>query len=135
MIPSRSSASTATSKVVVSPGVTYTHLTSVTSSPSAQTGYAQNHFKAYPAGDEDSDRIDLICKPKQEVTLQVVVEADDKTGLTYSWYKSVYDSVEEWFTDRETIEGADSDHYTVTARAKERYSCTVSDQYGNSKTI
>ena len=86
----------------------------------------ETHLKAYPAGgDEDDYRIDLDVTVNSELTLKVIASADEGTELTYRWAK-----------DYSTIENANSDSYTIASVTESAdYSCTVSDQFGNSKTV
>ena len=73
----------------------------------------------------DDDSIDIEAAPNSELTLKVIASADEGVQLTYTWEK-----------DYETIENANADTYTIASVTDEGdYSCTVSDQFGNSKTV
>ena len=85
----------------------------------------ENHLKAYPEGSENTDEQDMTVLPFSPVTLKVVAEADDMSGLTYQWIE---------YTD--AIEGADTDTYTIpSVDYGTKYCCEVRDRYNNTKTV
>ena len=86
----------------------------------------ENHLRVYPEGNENTDTLDIEVLPLASVTLKVVAEADDMSGLTFQWNK-----------DYEPIEGADTDTYAITPadRKEIEYSCEVRDRYNTRKTI
>ena len=91
----------------------------------------ENHLVAYPEGSEpDTDGLDKPVPPLTPVSLKVVVQADDTNGLTYEWREQREDE------DVQTIEGADTDTYTIASVDHEsHYTCVVRDRYNNKKFI
>ena len=82
-----------------------------------------NHFEAYPEGAEKfkygySSEVRIDIDKPQAVTLRAIVNADDKSGITYSW-------------EGPEIEEADSETLEVYADRSSNYTCWVNDQYGN----
>ena len=85
----------------------------------------ENHLRAYPEGNENTDTLEVPVLPLSSVTLRVVAEADDMSGLTY-----------QWSNDYDPIEGADTDTYTIPSVDSEtKYTCEVRDRYNNRKTV
>ncbi len=90
--------------------------------------YVDNGLKAYPmeSNDEDDESISYTVKPGDTQELGVNVIAEDKNGISFVWYDD----------DRNEIEGADKDKYTINNATKaETYYCTVTDKYGNSVDV
>ncbi|MBQ6249619.1 MAG: hypothetical protein IJJ88_05325, partial [Oscillospiraceae bacterium] len=80
-----------------------------------------NNFSAVPMVDTE-----YIVNYGDTVSLSVEVNADDKTGITYSW--------SHWGE----IDGAISNSYTVNVLSKDDlggYQCDISDGYGNEAHI
>lgn len=90
-------------------------------------GEQDNHLIAYPAGSEPDESgvypsgIALTVMPHEEVTLSVVVSADDISSLTYTW-----------FINGILIEGERTTSLEVIEPRTAYYKCNVEDQYGNS---
>ena len=85
--------------------------------------YVENHFNVYPEGYEGHDSAYLYVKPGTKVTLNAVVEADDKEGISGYWYRD----------DRG--EEIDCQESTLTVDAKNaRYIYQAQDKYGNYKS-
>ena len=89
--------------------------------------YVQNHLKVTPDGNsEDSDRKEICVRPKAPVTLRAIVSAEDKSALRYVWRDR----------DGKILKGVQGAEYKIASvKRKGEYSLTVSDQYGNSKTV
>ncbi len=88
-----------------------------------------NSFVAYPDGAEnpDVDSIDFSVAPNSQKELSVIVSADDTSQISYRWVdRSTYEELEGGTGSSYVIEQVSGTYY---------YSCEVSDQYGNSKTI
>ena len=85
----------------------------------------ENHLNVHPAGTRNTDYVYLKAEPHAPLTLRVVAEADDTSQLTY-----------EWRGDYETIDGADTDTYTIpSVEERMEYDCTVTDQYDNQGAV
>ena len=85
----------------------------------------ENHLNVHPAGTRNTDYVYLKAEPHAPLTLKVVAEADDTSQLTY-----------EWRGDYETIDGADTDTYTIpSVEERMEYDCTVTDQYDNQGAV
>ena len=85
-----------------------------------------NAFDAYAAGYEVKETYAYIYVDYgKSATLEVAVEAKDDSKVTYSWSKS-------WTTG---YSAKDSKYVLDKVTKAETYRCTVSDGYGNSKTI
>ena len=85
----------------------------------------ENHLTVYPEGeDEESDEKIIYTAVNTSVDLKVVVSADNKSGLIYTWYM-----------DEEEIEGAAASSYkTEPITEKHIFKCYVEDCYGNFET-
>ncbi len=81
--------------------------------------YVDNAFAVEPVGEKS-----VTVLPGQSVTLQVAVSATDLSRVTYQWYGR-----------GNTISGADTDTLVMDAPMSGSYRCTVSDGYGNNRTI
>ena len=91
----------------------------------------ENHLVAYPEGSEpDTYELDKPVPPLTPVSLKVVVQADDMNGLTYEWREQRGDE------DVQTIEGANTDTYTIASVDHELcYTCVVRDRYNNTEFV
>ena len=89
--------------------------------------YIQNNFKAYPKGMSSfATSKDVTINPGDTLTLEVETEADIAEGMTFAWYDS----------DGDVISNAVSNKLVVTDKHPDsKYSCIVSDCFGNSKTV
>lgn len=86
-----------------------------------------NHFKAYPKGyDENETYANVTVDYGDELTLEVLVEADDSDGMVYEWTDPLYGIVEGNNTAICTIGNVESEGL---------YECRVTDRYGNVKHI
>ena len=80
-----------------------------------------NELKAYPSDSEDyNTSITYTLKPNEQKTLSVIVEADDKEGITYEWYDN-----------NGIIEGVNGNSYDIQALYNSDYTCVVTDRFGN----
>ena len=102
--------------------------------------HLENHLYAYAeeSGDEKNNSYECYVSLNEEVGLNVVVEADDTSDLTYHWYwiEIVERTDEEGniqtFAENRTIEGANTGTYvTDPIRKYIEYQCHIEDQYGN----
>ena len=87
----------------------------------------RNDFRAYAVVDgEDRDYdVDLSVPYNESASLQVQVEANDKSKVTYSWS-----------VDGEQIDDAAADSYTTDpVTTAQDYECYVTDGYGNGSYI
>ena len=93
--------------------------------------YADNQLTIEPE-DGNSEFYVAVGEP---VTLRAAVSAVDDSQLTFTWAKYVeYSDNGEYNSDYITIEGEETEEYTIPAVTEEAtYVCTVRDQYGNSK--
>ena len=88
-----------------------------------------NHFYAYAV---DSAYIN-VENPGDSVTLEIEVEGDDITGVTYQWYE---DENGEDDNEAVPISGATSSSYTVpSVNGLVEYSCKATDKYGNTDWV
>lgn len=92
-------------------------------------------FTAYPEGAEPDDygrretEITKSVSKDEETVLTVVAEAEEGIELSYEWAGSL-----DWtIDDAEDVYSKES--ITICPSESGYYSCTVSDQYGNSKEI
>ncbi len=96
-----------------------------------------NHFKAYLKGFEDrSYAIDITLSPGEERQMQIMVDADDYSGVSYIWKKNheiVRQITEEEISQQNGIVSTDS--LWVTGDGHSSYEVEVSDGFGNSQTI
>ena len=85
--------------------------------------YAENHLRVYPEGEsEDSTEKEITVPYGSSVDFNAIVDADDKTQLTYEWRND----------DGEIIEGNNTASFNIdTVKYRQRYEFRVSDQYGN----
>lgn len=92
-----------------------------------------NHFNAYGNGDKNEDG-DYVVTGANDTPLDLTVtaEADDLEDITYTWsYTNYNEGIYE-----EVISDADTSTYTVTEPSHDqRYTCIVSDKYGNEAYI
>ena len=111
-------------------------VTAQTGTTAAEAGN-ENHFKAYLKGFEDrSGAIYITLSPGEEREMQAVVEADDYSGVTYTWKKS--DEVIRRVTAEELIEQngtASVDSLWITGNSGSFYRLEVSDGRGNTASI
>ena len=111
-------------------------VTAQTGTTAAEAGN-ENHFKAYLKGFEDRDgAIYITLSPGEEREIQAVVEADDYSGVTYTWKKS--DEVIRQVTAEELIEQngtASVDSLWITGNKGSFYRLEVSDGLGNTASI
>ncbi len=87
----------------------------------------ENNLKAYPEGlDEGHDYQYVYVTPHSSADLKVNVSAADMTNLTYKWYDSNYNPIENAEQTTLTIDSVTE--YT-------RYYFEVSDSYGNNRSV
>ena len=88
--------------------------------------YVENNLNAYVKGeDEDIQDISIGTPAKKPVDLEVVVDADDDSSLTYTWY-----------LNDEEIEGANElVLHTDPIVESRNYKFRVQDQYGNEVSV
>ena len=84
---------------------------------------AENHLRVYPEGEsEDSYEADIYVPYGSSLELNAIVDADDKTQLTYEW-RDNYDYL---------IEGNNTASFKIeSVKYRQRYELQVTDQYGN----
>ena len=84
---------------------------------------AENHLRVYPEGEsEDSYEADIYVPYGSSLELNAIVDADDKTQLTYEW-RDNYDYL---------IEGNNTASFKIeSVKYRQRYELRVTDQYGN----
>ena len=82
--------------------------------------YIQNNFEVYPQSVDNGDTAYILAEPGTQVTLNTIIEADDREDLTITW--SNYDDGSDIASGTDTV--------TVDA-AKSKYYCYVKDRYGN----
>lgn len=85
-----------------------------------------NQLTAYPAGNVGSWYEEITARLGTTATLEVVVEANDMTDLTYTWYNHI--SSEQIREDTNTLTVPVHSDYSA-------YECVVSDQYKESVTV
>ena len=74
---------------------------------------------------EDGDEYTSInAEPDSTHTLRVIVNAVDRDGITYEWYK-----------DNTIIDGANTDSLTIIADRSGSYRCDVYDKYGGNAQV
>ncbi|MBQ6116452.1 MAG: hypothetical protein IJL08_03905, partial [Oscillospiraceae bacterium] len=89
-----------------------------------------NDFTVERVGDES-----VGVPPHGETTLSVTVSAVDMTGITYRWYREIYEPGYGW-TDNEPVANADGPSLTVTDVTQNlRYWVHVCDCYGNERDV
>ena len=95
----------------------------------AQASSANNNLTARAAGGITNFKVNKDAS----VTLKVEVEADDMSGITYSWkLQSYFDSsTHKWTTVNETLDNT-TDTYVVSAASRsENYLVYIEDGLGN----
>ena len=85
--------------------------------------FIQNHLQAYAQNAENGDTAYILAAPGTQMTLQAIIEADDRDGLSIRWYD---DDWEEFANDTESV--------TVDAK-RANYHCSVEDKYGNFESL
>ena len=87
-----------------------------------------NGFRAKAEGGEETDPQSayLYVPYGENVTLNVIAEADDDTKISYSWYGEVSDYL---------LTEDNRSSYTTTVESYEVYRCLVDDGYGNQEWI
>ena len=96
--------------------------------------YVQNNLQV-SADNGDTYETTLYVSPGTSLELKPVVTADDLSGLTYEWYRGVYNEEYNYY-DWEEMEGVTSDSYTIdSVSTKDAFEVKVSDQYGNSDSL
>ena len=80
-----------------------------------------NDLLVYPMGDKDQETVKVETAVGADLTLYVEVAGDDVSQLTYDWYDS----------GRRKVNTENSPEYTFTVEKATRFTCVVSDQYGN----
>lgn len=85
--------------------------------------FIQNHLQAYAQNAENGDTAYILAAPGTQTTLQAIIEADDRDGLSIRWYD---DDWEEFANDTESV--------TVDAK-RASYHCSVEDKYGNYESL
>ncbi|SNU06310.1 hypothetical protein SAMN06297422_106136 [Lachnospiraceae bacterium] len=79
-----------------------------------------NNLVAYPAGYPDNDSVDINVKPKASVKLEVVAEAENTNGITYTWY------------DGDTLLENNKASYSIAEiDGSHTYVCYVDDSFGS----
>ncbi len=87
--------------------------------------YADNNLNIYPEGNQyyDEDKT-IYASPGESLDLKVISTANDSSHLSFQWYQ-----------DGEPIDGSTSSTFRINSAAKKSiYRCTVTDQYGNSRS-
>ena len=85
--------------------------------------FIQNHLQAYAQNAANGDTAYILAAPGTQMTLQAIIEADDRDGLSIRWYD---DDWEEFANDTESV--------TVDAK-RASYHCSVEDKYGNFESL
>ena len=85
--------------------------------------FIQNHLQAYAQNAENGDTAYILAAPGTQMTLQAIIEADDRDGLSIRWCD---DDWEEFAYDTESV--------TVDAK-RASYHCSIEDKYGNFESL
>ena len=99
-----------------------------------------NNLVAYPEGagtDSDGnkqDSISLNVNGTDSVNLKTIVEASDKSGLTFAWYKVVEHEDWGWPQDDEEKINNLTDTLSLNNPKSGKYICEVQDRFGNVKS-
>ena len=88
--------------------------------------YVENNLNAYVKGeDEDTQYTSIAAQAKKPVDLEVVVDADDDSSLTYTWY----------LNDEEIEDANELVLHTDPIVESRNYKFRVEDQYGNEVSV
>ena len=108
---------------------------SETGTAAAEAAGNDNHFRAFLTGYEDSIGICFHLSPGEEKEVQVEVQADDYSGVTYTWLKNGSGEVLRKVTAEEINEQngvASKDSFWISGDTQGIYRVKVEDGYGNS---
>ena len=86
--------------------------------------YIQNNFDIHPQSADNGDAAYILAEPGTQVTLNTIIEADDREDLMIRWFN--YDDGSDIASGTDTV--------TVDA-AKSGYYCWVKDKYGNDDIV